>query len=118
MVAGRALLARWVPRKALERDRIAFSAVGVGTIVFVPLAQYLVAHYDWRFAYRFLGAVILVLAPSLPSPCVEAVLRGAATTREAARPRRGLDAARGAALTALLGSLPGVLSAPPPQCSP
>ena len=29
--------------------------MGVGTVVFVPLAQLLVTHYDWRFAYRALG---------------------------------------------------------------
>ncbi len=63
MVPGSALLARWYREKLATAIGIAFSAVGVGTIVFVPLAQYLVAHYDWRFAYRFLGAVILVLVP-------------------------------------------------------
>ncbi len=63
MVPGSALLARWYRERLSSAIGIAFSAVGVGTIVFVPLAQYLVAHYDWRLAYRFLGAVVLVLVP-------------------------------------------------------
>src|SRR5438093_878654 len=58
-----AVLAGWYRERLSSAIGIAFSAVGVGTIVFVPLAQYLVAHYDWRFAYRFLGAVVLVLVP-------------------------------------------------------
>jgi MFS family permease len=63
MVPSSALLARWYRERLSSAIGIAFSAVGVGTIVFVPLAQYLVAHHDWRFAYRSLGAVILVLVP-------------------------------------------------------
>src|SRR5207244_8795506 len=63
MVPGSALLSRWYRERLSTAIGIAFSAVGVGTIVFVPLAQYLVAHYDWRFAYRFLGTVALVLVP-------------------------------------------------------
>jgi len=63
MVPGSALLARWYRERLSSAIGIAFSAVGVGTIVFVPLAQYLVAHYGWRFAYRFLGTVILALVP-------------------------------------------------------
>jgi MFS family permease len=63
MVPGSALLARWYREKLATAIGVAFSAVGVGTIVFVPLAQYLVAHYDWRFAYRVLGAGILLLVP-------------------------------------------------------
>jgi MFS family permease len=63
MVPGSALLARWYREKLSTALGIAFSAVGVGTIVFVPLAQYLVADYGWRFAYRVLGTFLLVLLP-------------------------------------------------------
>jgi MFS family permease len=63
MVPGSALLARWYRDKLSTAIGIAFSAVGVGTIVFVPLAQYLIGNYDWRTAYRLLGGVLLVLAP-------------------------------------------------------
>ena len=42
---------------------IAFSGIGVGAVVFIPLAQTLVSSYEWRFAYRALGIGLLVLVP-------------------------------------------------------
>jgi MFS family permease len=63
MVPGSALLARWYRERLSTAIGIAFSAAGVGTIIFVPLTQYLVAHYDWRFAYRVLGGMLLLLVP-------------------------------------------------------
>jgi len=63
MVAGSALLVRWYRERLSSAIGIAFSAVGVGTLVFVPLAQYLVSEYDWRVAYRIFGITLLVLAP-------------------------------------------------------
>ncbi|HEX6158286.1 MAG TPA: MFS transporter, partial [Burkholderiales bacterium] len=63
MVPGSALLARWYRVRLSTALGIAFSAVGVGTIVFVPLAQYLVTYYDWRLAYRLMGGTLLLLAP-------------------------------------------------------
>ncbi len=63
MVAGSALLSRWYRERLSTAIGIAFSATGIGTILFVPLAQYLVANYDWRVAYRVLGLMALALAP-------------------------------------------------------
>ena len=63
MVPGSALLARWYRARLSTAIGIAFSAVGVGTVVFVPLAQQLVTLYDWRFAYRVFGIGLLVLVP-------------------------------------------------------
>jgi MFS family permease len=63
MVPGSALLSRWYRTRLSTAIGIAFGAVGVGVIVFVPLAQYLITHYDWRTAYRALG---LLLVASLP----------------------------------------------------
>jgi MFS family permease len=63
MVPGSALLARWYRERLSTAIGIAFSAAGVGTIIFVPLTQYLIAHYDWRFAYRVLGGTLLLLVP-------------------------------------------------------
>ena len=63
MVPGSALLARWYRARLSTAIGIAFSAVGVGTVVFVPLTQLLVTHYDWRFAYRVLGVALLLLVP-------------------------------------------------------
>jgi MFS family permease len=63
MVPGSALLARWYRERLSTAIGIAFSAIGVGTIVFVPLAQYLVGRYDWRTAYHAMGMFMLVLIP-------------------------------------------------------
>jgi MFS family permease len=63
MVPGSALLARWYRARLSTAIGIAFSAVGVGVIVFVPLAQFLVTYYDWRLAYRLMGGALLLLAP-------------------------------------------------------
>ena len=42
---------------------IAYSAFGAGTVLFVPLVQYLVGEYDWRTCYRIMGVALLALAP-------------------------------------------------------
>ena len=63
MVPGSALIARWFRERLSTAIGIAFSAAGVGTIIFVPLTQYLVGHHDWRFAYRVLGGALLLLVP-------------------------------------------------------
>jgi MFS family permease len=63
MVPGSALIARWYRERLSSAIGIAFSAAGVGTIIFVPLTQALVGGYDWRVAYRVLGTVLLLLVP-------------------------------------------------------
>jgi MFS family permease len=63
MVPGSALLSRWYRERLSSAIGIAFSAIGVGTIVFVPLAQYLIGEYEWRLAYRILGAGLLIAVP-------------------------------------------------------
>jgi MFS family permease len=63
MVPGSALLARWYRERLSTAIGIAFSAVGVGTLIFVPLAQYLAAEHGWRLAYRILGIFLLCLVP-------------------------------------------------------
>lgn len=63
MVPSSALLSRWYRDRLSTAIGIAFSAIGVGTILFVPLAQYLIGEHGWRLAYRLLGALILALVP-------------------------------------------------------
>ena len=63
MVPGSALLSRWYRARLSTAIGIAFSAIGVGTVIFVPLTQLLVSSYDWRFAYRALGVALLLLVP-------------------------------------------------------
>ena len=63
MVPGSALLSRWYRARLSTAIGIAFSAIGVGTVIFVPLTQLLVSHYGWRFAYGALGVTLLLLVP-------------------------------------------------------
>lgn len=63
MVPGSALLARWFRARLSTAMGVAYSAFGAGTLLFVPLAQYLIAEFDWRNAYRMMGATLLLLAP-------------------------------------------------------
>jgi len=102
MVPASAMLSRWYHARLSRAIGIAFSATGVGIIVFVPIAQFLVDGYGWRTAYRVLGTGMLVIAPlvllvlpwrrfaagrpgerasHLPAPCAEWTLRRAMGTR-------------------------------------
>ncbi len=63
MVPASGLLTRWYHTRLSAAIGIAFSAVGCGVLVFVPLTQLLIAHLDWRSTYRALGMVMLVLLP-------------------------------------------------------
>jgi MFS family permease len=63
MVPGSALLSRWFHTRLSTAIGIAYSAFGVGTLIFVPLAQYLIADFSWRGAYRAMGGTLLVMAP-------------------------------------------------------
>ncbi len=62
MVPGSGLLTRWFRAKLSTALGIAFSAVGMGALVFVPLAQFLITQFDWRTAYRVMGGTVLVVA--------------------------------------------------------
>jgi len=63
MVPASALLSRWFRERLSTAIGIAYSSFGLGTLLLVPLAQHLIAEYDWRGAYRVLGGALLVLAP-------------------------------------------------------
>lgn len=63
MVPGSALLSRWFRTRLSTAIGIAFSAVGMGTVIFVPLAQQVILQTDWRFTYRVFGIALLLLAP-------------------------------------------------------
>lgn len=63
MVPASALLSRWYRARLSTAIGIAYSSFGVGTLVLVPLAQHLVAQFDWRGAYRILGTALLLAAP-------------------------------------------------------
>ena len=63
MVPASGLLSRWFKKRLSRVLGIAFSAGGLGTVIFVPLAQWLIDSQGWRFAYRAYGIGLLVLVP-------------------------------------------------------
>jgi len=63
MLPGSALLARWYRERLSTAMGVAYSAFGIGTVVFVPLVQYLLGEFDWRATYRIMGTALLLLAP-------------------------------------------------------
>jgi len=63
MVPASALLARWYRERLSTAIGIAYSAFGVGTVLFVPLVQFLVGEYGWRQSYHILGWILIALAP-------------------------------------------------------
>jgi MFS family permease len=63
MVPASALLSRWYRARLSTAIGIAYASFGVGTLVLVPLAQHLVAEFDWRGAYRIIGSALLIAVP-------------------------------------------------------
>ena len=56
------VVAGWVgPAQRGRALGIAFAGTGAGSLVFVPLANWLITHYDWRSAYLVLALVCLLL---------------------------------------------------------
>ncbi|MFY9315483.1 MAG: MFS transporter [Burkholderiales bacterium] len=66
MVPASALLARWYRARLSIAIGVAFSGVGVGTVILVPFAQFLVSGWDWRTAYHVLGGMLLAAAVVVP----------------------------------------------------
>jgi MFS family permease len=65
MVPASALISRWYRTRLSTAIGIVFAAGGIGTVIFVPLAQQLVTLYDWRTAYRVFGLALLALVPAV-----------------------------------------------------
>jgi predicted MFS family arabinose efflux permease len=99
MVPASALLARWYRERLSTAIGIAYSAFGVGTVIFVPLVQYLVGEHGWRASYRILGWALLALAP-----VVMVLVPWARFATGAARPDAGQKAGEGWTLPAALRS--------------
>ncbi len=56
-----AAVARWFVAHRGRALGIATAGISAGGIVLAPLAQYLIEHGGWRFAYRVLALLVLVL---------------------------------------------------------
>ena len=62
MVPSSGLLSRWFRARLSTALGVAYSGFGVGSVVFVPLAQVLINRIQWENAYRVLGGILLVAA--------------------------------------------------------
>jgi MFS family permease len=63
MVPASGLMTRWFRARLSTAMGIAFAATGMGSLTFVPLAQYMLGQYDWRTTYRILGACMMLMVP-------------------------------------------------------
>ncbi len=63
MVPASALLSRWYRARLSSAIGIAFAAMGCGSLLFVPMTQGLIGHFDWRGAYKVLGFALLAIVP-------------------------------------------------------
>ena len=65
MVPASMLISRWFRDRMSTAMGIAYAGFGTGTLVIVPLAQYLIGLHGWRETYRLMGLGILALLPLL-----------------------------------------------------
>jgi MFS family permease len=65
MVPASMLISHWFRDRMSTAMGMAYAGFGTGTLVIVPLAQYLIQSQGWRDAYRILGIAILALLPLL-----------------------------------------------------
>ena len=81
----------WFDRRRGLALAIVLAGAGIGSILHPILAEYWIANYGWRAAYRMFGLLILALGVPLtalwvrrnPAPAARATAGGGATVREA-----------------------------------
>lgn len=90
-VTSALLLGRWFGKRLPTAVAVVSAAAGIGTFVWVPLAQVLIDTYGWRSAYQFLGAALLLIAV----PLVLLPWRRLAAGSGDVMPRRSAEASEG-----------------------
>lgn len=63
MVPAASLISRWFQNNTGTAIGIAYAGLGCGTLLIVPLAQYLIQSLGWRDTYYVLGGSLLLLLP-------------------------------------------------------
>jgi len=63
MIPASSLIRRWFRGNVTTALAIAYAGMGSGILLVAPFAQYLIARFGWREAYRDLGIALLVLLP-------------------------------------------------------
>lgn len=54
-------VSRWVSRRRMLAVGIVGSGMGIGPMLMVPLAAWLISRYDWRISYLVMGIIALVI---------------------------------------------------------
>jgi MFS family permease len=57
------MISRWFRRRRGLALGLAFAGTGLGTLTLTPGSEYLISVFDWRTAYRALGALALLTIP-------------------------------------------------------
>lgn len=60
-----ALVSRWFGKRLVTALGVIHSSIGMGTLLMVPLSQWLIQNYGWRNAYLVLAGLVFLLLPSL-----------------------------------------------------
>lgn len=55
------VLSRWFIRQRGLAIGMAFAGTGIGTFVFAPVCEQLIANFGWRATYLVLGAIVLIV---------------------------------------------------------
>jgi MFS family permease len=56
-------VARWFVKKRGMMTGLAVSGLGLGTLIMPLVANWLISNHGWRFSFRVVGAVALVIVP-------------------------------------------------------
>lgn len=51
---------KWFPERSAFAAGVIVTGVGVGTLVFAPLATWLIIQYGWRSTFQYLGIILLI----------------------------------------------------------
>lgn len=65
IVPASGLVSRWFRRRLPSAMSVLYAALGIGVMLFAPLAQWLIALLGWRGAYHAIGLGLLLLVPPL-----------------------------------------------------
>ncbi len=63
MVPASTLISRWFRERMSTAIGVAYAGFGTGTLLIVPLAQYLIETQGWRQTYTILAGIVLVVFP-------------------------------------------------------
>jgi OFA family oxalate/formate antiporter-like MFS transporter len=56
------MIVRWFTKRRALMNGILFSGMGLGSIIFPPLANWLISTFQWRTSYIILGLIVIVVS--------------------------------------------------------